>query len=124
MISLARPRTMSPTLSAPQIRVRKIQHFLCGFGVASGRVVLTNPEQIREYFDGALKRYKPRTAKLDASETFVVDDNTVVIAGFDSITGVRDGLPMTDMSRVTFVIANRGSDWLIVHFPRSPLPTT
>jgi uncharacterized protein (TIGR02246 family) len=66
-----------------------------------GKVVLTKPEQIREYFDGALNRYKPRTAKLDSSEAFVVDDNTVVIAGLDIITGVRDGQPMTNMGRVT-----------------------
>jgi uncharacterized protein (TIGR02246 family) len=88
-----------------------------------GKVVLTKPEQIREYFDVALNRYKPRTAKLDSSEAIVVDDAMVVIAGFDTITGVKDGQPTTNMGRVTFVIARRGSDWLIVHLHRSSLPT-
>jgi uncharacterized protein (TIGR02246 family) len=88
-----------------------------------GKTVLTRPEQIRQYFDVALNRYKPRTAKLNSSAILVVDDNTVVIAGFDTITGVKDGQPTTNMGRVTFVVAKRGPDWVIVHLHRSPLPT-
>jgi uncharacterized protein (TIGR02246 family) len=89
-----------------------------------GKAVMTKPEQIRKYFDVALNTDKPRTAKLNSSEALVVDDNTVVIAGFDTITGVKDGQPTVGMGRVTFVVAKRGSDWMIVHLHRSPLPTT
>ena len=89
-----------------------------------GKTVLTKPEQIRKYFDGALNSDRPRTASLNSSEALVVDDNTVVIAGFDTITGVKDGQPTRGMGRVTFVLAKRGSDWVIVHLHRSPLPTT
>ena len=89
-----------------------------------GKVVLTKPEHIRQYFDAALNRDKPRTARLGSSEAAVVDDNTVIITGFDTITGVRDGQPTTNLGRVTFVIARRGSDWAIVHLHRSPMPTT
>lgn len=89
-----------------------------------GKVVLTKPEQIRQYFDRALNSDKPRTATLDSSEILVVDDNTVVIAGFDTITGTKDGQQMIGKGRVTFVVAKRGSDWLIVHLHRSPLPAT
>ena len=89
-----------------------------------GKAVLTKPEQIRKYFDVALNTDKPRTAKLNSSEALVVDDNTIVIAGFDTITGVKDGQPTIGMGRVTFVVAKRGSDWMIVHLHRSPLPTT
>lgn len=89
-----------------------------------GKAVLTKPDQIRKYFDGALNSDRPRTASLNSSEALVVDDNTVVIAGFDTITGVKDGQPTRAMGRVTFVLARRGSDWVIVHLHRSPLPAT
>jgi len=89
-----------------------------------GKVVLTKPEQIFKYFDGAVNSDKPRTATLNSSEALVVDDNTVVIAGFDTITGTKDGQQTVGRGRVTFVLAKRGSDWVIVHLHRSPLPAT
>lgn len=88
-----------------------------------GKVVMTKPEQIRKYFDVALNTNKPHTATLNSSEALVVDDNTVVIVGFDTITGVKDGQPTAGLGRVTFVVTKRGSDWVIVHLHRSPLPT-
>jgi uncharacterized protein (TIGR02246 family) len=89
-----------------------------------GKVVLTKPEQIHKYFDVAVNRDRPRTATLDSSEAVVVDDTTVVIAGFDTITGTKDGQQTIGKGRVTFVVAKRGSDWVIVHLHRSPLPAT
>jgi uncharacterized protein (TIGR02246 family) len=89
-----------------------------------GKVVLTKPEDIRKYFDIALNTNKPRAASLNSSEALVVDDATLVITGLDTFTGVKDGQPVIGMGRVTFVVAKRGSDWLIVHLHRSPLPTT
>jgi len=50
-----------------------------------------------------------------------VDDNTVVIAGFDKVTLVRHGQTINSRGRVTFVVAKRGADWKIVHLHRSPL---
>jgi uncharacterized protein (TIGR02246 family) len=89
-----------------------------------GKVVLTKPEQIRKYFDVALNTNRPRTATLDSSEILVVDDNTVIIAGFDTITGTKDGQQTIGKGRVTFVVAKRDSNWMIVHLHRSPLPAT
>jgi uncharacterized protein (TIGR02246 family) len=89
-----------------------------------GKVVLTKPEDIRKYFDVALNTNKPRTATLNSSEALVVDDTTVIITGFDTVTGVKDGQPVIGMGRVTFVVAKRGSDWQIIHLHRSPLPAT
>ena len=90
-----------------------------------GKVVLTKPEEIRKYFEAAFKSIdKPRTANLDSSEALVVDDTTVVIAGFDTIAGTRDGQQIIAKGRVTFVVAKRGSGWMIVHLHRSPLPQT
>ena len=87
-----------------------------------GKTVLTRPEQIRQYFDVALNRDKPRTASLDSAEALVINDNTVVIAGFDTVTSTKDGQQVVTKGRVTFVGARRGADWLIVHLHRSPLP--
>jgi uncharacterized protein (TIGR02246 family) len=87
-----------------------------------GKTVLTKPEQIRKYFETALNTDKPRTAKLNSSEALVVDDNTVVISGFDTVTSTKDRQPVSAMGRVTFVVAKRGNDWMIVHLHRSPLP--
>lgn len=87
-----------------------------------GKIVLTTPDQIYKYFDLNLNTNKPRSAKLNSSEALVVNDSTVVITGFDTVTGVKDGQPIIGMGRVTFVVAKRGSDWKIVHLHRSPLP--
>jgi uncharacterized protein (TIGR02246 family) len=91
----------------------------------AGKIVLTKPEQIHAYFDGAFKGFDtPRTVVLDSSEAILVDDKLVVIAGFDTITGVKDGQQITNKGRLTFVVAKRGADWMIVHLHRSPLPQT
>jgi uncharacterized protein (TIGR02246 family) len=89
-----------------------------------GKVVLTKPEEIRKYFEIALNTNKPRSASLNGAEALVVDDSTVIISGLDTVTGVKDGQPVIGLGRVTFVVARRGSDWLIVHLHRSPLPAT
>jgi uncharacterized protein (TIGR02246 family) len=89
-----------------------------------GKVVLTKPEEIRKYFEIALNTNKPRSASLNSSEALVVDDATVIISGLDTVTGVKDGQPVIGLGRVTFVVAKRGADWLIVHLHRSPLPAT
>jgi uncharacterized protein (TIGR02246 family) len=89
-----------------------------------GTVVMTRPEQIRNYFDVALNKDRPRTATLNSSEAVVLDDNTVMIAGFDTVTSVKDGQPVSMKGRVTFVVAKRGADWMIVHLHRSPMPAT
>jgi uncharacterized protein (TIGR02246 family) len=89
-----------------------------------GKTVLAKPEEIRRYFEIALNTNKPRSASLNSSEALVVDDATVIISGFDTVTGVKDGQSVIGLGRVTFVVAKRGSDWLIVHLHRSPLPAT
>jgi len=90
----------------------------------AGKSVLTKPDQIRQYFEVALNRDKPRTAKLDSSEALVVDDGTVIITGFDTVTATKDGQQVAAKGRVSFVVARRGSEWMIVHLQRSPLPQT
>ena len=90
-------------------------------GTGSKTVVVT-PEGIRKYFEQALLSNRPRGARLDSNSAMVVSDTTVVVSGLDTVTGVRDGSPISANGRVTFVIAKRGSDWQIVHFHRSAMP--
>lgn len=87
-----------------------------------GKEVLSKPEQIRDYFNVALNTGKPRTARLISSEALVIDDATVIIAGIDAITSVKDGQPVEIKGRVTFIVARRDSNWMIVHLHRSPSP--
>ena len=51
-----------------------------------------------------------------------LSDTAVVIAGLDNVTGVREGKSFSNVGRVTFIVAKRGTDWQIVHFHRSAMP--
>ena len=86
------------------------------------KAVVTKPEAIHKYFDRALLNNRPRGAKLGAHSVMVVSDSVVVVTGLDTVTGVQDGTPFSRNGRVTFVVANRGSGWEIVHFHRSSMP--
>jgi len=86
------------------------------------KTVVVKPEEIRKYFEQALLSNRPRGARLDSHSAMVVSDSAVVVTGLDTVTGVRDGKPLSANGRVTFVVAKRGSDWQIVHFHRSAMP--
>jgi uncharacterized protein (TIGR02246 family) len=91
------------------------------FGTGS-KTVVTKPEEIRTYFEQAFSRTRPRGATLGEHAVLDVSDTVVVVTGLDTVTGVRDGTPVSSDGRVTFVIAKRGADWQIVHFHRSAMP--
>src|SRR5688572_3733387 len=86
------------------------------------KTVVVKPEEIRKYFEQALLSNRPRGAKLDSHSAMEVSDTAVVVTGLDTVTGVRDGQPVSANGRVTFVLAKRGSGWQIVHFHRSAMP--
>jgi uncharacterized protein (TIGR02246 family) len=86
------------------------------------KTVVVAPEGIRKYFEQALLTNRPRGARLDSSSVMEVSDTAVVVAGLDTVTGVRDGTALTANGRVTFVLGKRGSEWKIVHFHRSAMP--
>jgi uncharacterized protein (TIGR02246 family) len=88
----------------------------------SSKAVVVEPEGIRSYFENALLTNRPRGATLNDYAAMVLSDTAVVITGLDTVTGVRDGQPLSANGRVTFVVAKRGSDWEIVHFHRSAMP--
>ena len=86
------------------------------------KTVVVKPEEIRKYFEQALLSNRPRGARLDSHSAMIVSDSAVVVTGLDTVTGVRDGKPLSANGRVTFVVAKRGADWQIVHFHRSAMP--
>ena len=86
------------------------------------KTVVVKPEEIRTYFEQALLSNRPRGATLNSYSAMVLSDTVVAFAGLDTVTGVRDGKPFSANGRVTFVVAKRGSEWLIVHFHRSAMP--
>jgi hypothetical protein len=62
-----------------------------------------------------------RTARRSGvHEIAVPSDTTVIVTGLDTVT--RDGVTASAAGRVTFVVAQRGAAWRIVHFHRSVLP--
>jgi hypothetical protein len=86
------------------------------------KTVVINPEGIRKYFEAALLTNRPRGATLNSYEAMPLSDTAVVITGLDTVTGVKDGNPISAAGRVTFVVAKQGTDWRIVHFHRSAMP--
>ena len=86
------------------------------------KAVVTKPEGIRTYFEAGLLVNRPRGATLNSYESTVLSDDAVLITGLDTVTGVKDGNPISASGRVTFVVAKRGADWQIVHFHRSAMP--
>ena len=59
---------------------------------------------------------------MNSQEAMVLSDNAVLVTGLNDSTGVQDGKSFSNPGRVTFVIAKRGPEWLIVHFHRSAMP--
>ena len=86
------------------------------------RTVVTDPAEIRTYFEGALFTRRPRAAPISSQHVKVLGENVVLVTGLNDSTGVLDGKPFSNQGRVTFVVAKRGSEWKIVHFHRSAMP--
>jgi uncharacterized protein (TIGR02246 family) len=86
------------------------------------KTVVTEPDAIRKYFEGAVLTRRPRAAPISSQHVLVLGENVVLVAGLNDSTGVQDGKPFSNPGRVTFVIAKRGAEWKIVHFHRSAMP--
>ena len=65
------------------------------------KTVVVKPEEIRKYFEQALLSNRPRGAKLDSHSAMEMSDTAVVVTGLDTVTGVRDGQPVSANGRVT-----------------------
>jgi uncharacterized protein (TIGR02246 family) len=86
------------------------------------RTVVRKTEEIRQYFERALLTDRPRGAVLESHSVLALSDGAVVITGLDTTAAVRDGKTISSPGRVTFVVAQRGAEWKIVHFHRSAVP--
>lgn len=89
----------------------------------SSKTVVTNSAEIRKYFEQALLSNRPRGARIDSYSATELSDGAVLFTGMDTLTGVRDGASYSGNGRFTFVVAKRGTEWQIVHFHRSALPS-
>ncbi len=85
------------------------------------KTIVVRPAEIRAYFEQALLNNRPRSATLDSDSVMVLSDTVVVVTGLDTVTGIRDGKPVSAHG-LTFVVAKRDPDWQIVHFHRSAMP--
>ena len=92
------------------------------FGTGS-QTLVTRPEDVRRYFEQALLVNRPKSAEFGDHTASVISDTVVVVSGLDAAGGVRDGKAYSAKGRVTFVLAKTGSEWLIVQFHRSALPS-
>lgn len=86
------------------------------------KTVVTDPAEIRKYFEEALLTRRPRGAPIREQKVMTLADNVVLIAALNDSTGVADGKPFSTPGRVTFVIAKGDQGWKIVHFHRSAMP--
>jgi uncharacterized protein (TIGR02246 family) len=93
------------------------------FGTGS-QTLVTEPADIRSYFEAALQRDQPRGAELLEHSVRVVSDDVVIVTGMDRVSGTRDGSVYANDGRVSFVLEKRGDSWQIVHFHRSAVPTS
>lgn len=86
------------------------------------KLVVTQTEEIRGYFETALLNDRPRTATINNYSAIELSEAVVVFSGLDTITGVRNGNQTISNGRVTIVVAMRNGEWKIVQFHRSQLP--
>lgn len=89
------------------------------WGTTSSKI-RTTPEQILEYFKDAPKRPDARVAIVD-QEVRVAGD-MAFSAGTYTFSDTRDGKPVTNPSRFTFVFRNRDGQWRLVHHHSSRMP--
>jgi uncharacterized protein (TIGR02246 family) len=77
-------------------------------------------EAIRTYFS----RLSGSGSKVAIGErrTIVVNDAAVASAGFYDFTTIRDGQPVSNPSRFTFLVIKRDGQWLIAHHHSSFRP--
>lgn len=91
------------------------------FGTGS-KTLVTQPGDVRTYFEQALLTNRPRGAFLREHSVIVLSDTAVLVTGLDTVTGVREGKAHSAYGRFTFVVERRGPLWKIVHFHRSAVP--
>jgi uncharacterized protein (TIGR02246 family) len=86
------------------------------------KTILTQPEDIRKYFQGALLGTRRFVATIVANSVTPASETAYVITAMDKLVVTVDGKSQDVFGRVTFVVAKRDSGWKIVSFHRSTMP--
>ena len=83
-------------------------------------VLSQGPQAIHDFFLKSMGSGKTNT--VGERRTIVIDDNAVVVTGFDDFTRMADRLPIPGPARFTMVMVRRDGEWRIVHHHSSPRP--
>ena len=57
---------------------------------------------------------------IDERRTIVINDNAVVVLGFNTFTRMVEGKPVAGPSRFTILVTKRDGEWRIAHHHSSP----
>jgi uncharacterized protein (TIGR02246 family) len=89
----------------------------------SSKTIVTQPEDIKKYFQGALLGSRRFVATLVDSSVTPVSETVFVVTALDKLVVSADGKTQNVFGRVTFVLVKRESGWKIVSFHRSAMPS-
>ena len=84
--------------------------------------IVTKPEDIKKYFQGALLGSRRWVATFVDTAVTAASETAIVITAMDKLAMTVDGKTTDLFGRVTFVVAKRDSGWKIVSFHRSAMP--
>ena len=87
------------------------------------KTIVTEPADIKKYFQGALLGNRRFVATFVESNVTPVSETAFVITALDKLAVTADGKMQDVFGRVTFVVAKRESGWKIVSFHRSAMPS-
>ena len=86
------------------------------------KTIVTQPEDIKKYFQAALLGNRRFVATFVDSRVTPVSETAFVATVLDKLAVTADGKTQDVFGRVTFVVAKRESGWKIVSFHRSAMP--
>jgi uncharacterized protein (TIGR02246 family) len=90
------------------------------FWGTTAKTISANPAAIAEYFKDAPKNLN---ARVSLGEQYIrVYGDVAVNTGYYTFSNVRDGKPVANAARYTFVYLNRGGKWMIIDHHSSRVP--
>jgi uncharacterized protein (TIGR02246 family) len=87
------------------------------------KTIVTTPEDIRKYFQVALLGKRRFVASFVERSVTAVAETAFVVTALDKLVVTTDGNTEEVFGRVTFVVAKRESNWKIISFHRSAMPS-
>jgi uncharacterized protein (TIGR02246 family) len=87
------------------------------------KTIVTNPEDIKKYFQAALLGNRRFVATIVDSNVTVISDTAVVVTALDKLAVTMDGKKEDVFGRLTFVVTKTDSGWKIISFHRSAMPS-